>query len=113
MERPEQQLAQLLLSILVFCINVSPSLKKLININLLGTKLKDYFYNQKKKVVFLRIDKAVSYGYVIDVMDLFSIASYQSDSAKILLTRQDFGFWQLLVQQLQSVSAFQLHWPFV
>jgi len=49
----------------------------------------------------------------IDVMDLFSIASYQSDSAKILLARQDFGFWQLLVQQFQSVSAFQLHWPFV
>jgi biopolymer transport protein TolR len=44
--------------------------KKPVNLHLLGSKLKNYFYKRDKKVVFLRADKDVPYGYVIEVMDL-------------------------------------------
>lgn len=43
---------------------------KLINIYLLESRLKNYFYNKKKKVVFLKADKDVNYGFVISVMDV-------------------------------------------
>ncbi len=43
---------------------------KLINIYLLESRLKNYFYNKKKKVVFLKADKDVNYGFVISVMDI-------------------------------------------
>ncbi len=43
---------------------------QLINIYLLESRLKNYFYNKKKKVVFLKADKDVNYGFVISVMDI-------------------------------------------
>ncbi len=44
-----------------------------INIYLLESRLKNYFAaykNDKKKIVFLKADKDVSYGYVVSVMDI-------------------------------------------
>lgn len=43
---------------------------KIINLFLLETRLKNFFYNKEKKIVFLKADKDVSYGYVISVMDI-------------------------------------------
>ena len=43
---------------------------KIVNLFLLESRLKDYLHYKRKKVVFLKVDKDVSYGYVINVMDI-------------------------------------------
>lgn len=45
-----------------------------INLYLLESRLKNYFYQKNKKIVFLKADKDVSYGYVISVMDVIKRA---------------------------------------
>ncbi len=44
--------------------------KKIIHKALLGQQLKAYFYGSTKKVVFLKADKSVPYGKVIEVLDI-------------------------------------------
>src|SRR5512136_872502 len=41
-----------------------------ININLLERRLKDYFLNRPKKVVYLQADESLPYGVVVRVMDI-------------------------------------------
>ena len=41
-----------------------------INIFLLENKLKEYFYGKEKRVVFIRADENLPYGYVINVLDV-------------------------------------------
>jgi biopolymer transport protein TolR len=41
-----------------------------INIFLLENKLKEYFYGKERKVVFIKADESLSYGYVINVLDV-------------------------------------------
>lgn len=41
-----------------------------INIFLLENKLKEYFYGKERKVVFIRADENLPYGYVINVLDV-------------------------------------------
>jgi biopolymer transport protein TolR len=41
-----------------------------ININLLEKKLKEYFYGKSKKVIYLQADKDLSYGFVVDILDI-------------------------------------------
>jgi biopolymer transport protein TolR len=41
-----------------------------INIFLLENKLKEYFYGKERKVVFIRADESLPYGYVISVLDV-------------------------------------------
>ena len=41
-----------------------------INIFLLENKLKEYFYGKEKRVVFLRVDESLPYGYFINVLDV-------------------------------------------
>lgn len=41
-----------------------------INIFLLENKLKEYFYGKEKRVVFIRADESLPYGYVINVLDV-------------------------------------------
>jgi biopolymer transport protein TolR len=41
-----------------------------INIFLLENKLKEYFYGKERKVVFIRADESLPYGYVINVLDV-------------------------------------------
>jgi biopolymer transport protein TolR len=48
-----------------------------INLYLLESRLKSYFYNRDKKVVFLKADKDVTYGYVIAVMDIIKKAGVE------------------------------------
>lgn len=51
---------------------------KIINIYLLESKLKNYFFKREKKIVFLKADKDVSYGYVIKVMDVIKKAGIET-----------------------------------
>ena len=51
---------------------------KVINLFLLESRLKSYFYNKEKKIVFLKADKDVSYGYVISVMDIIKKAGIET-----------------------------------
>ena len=48
-----------------------------INIFLLENKLKEYFYGKEKKVVFIRADESLPYGYVINVLDVTKKAGVQ------------------------------------
>ena len=41
-----------------------------INIFLLENKLKEYFYGKERRVVFIRADESLPYGYVINVLDV-------------------------------------------
>lgn len=49
-----------------------------INIFLLESRLKNYFMSKKKKIVFLKADKDVSYGYIIHVMDVIKKAGIET-----------------------------------
>ncbi len=48
-----------------------------ININLLERKLSEYFYGKKKKIVFIRADKDLPYGYFIDIVDIVKKAGVE------------------------------------
>lgn len=48
-----------------------------INLYLLESRLKSYFLNKEKKIVFLKADKDVSYGYIISVMDIIKKAGIE------------------------------------
>ena len=51
---------------------------KVINMFLLESQVKNYFLGKEKKTVFLKADKEVSYGYVIDVMDALKKAGVET-----------------------------------
>jgi biopolymer transport protein TolR len=51
---------------------------KIINLYLLESRIKNYFFNKKKKIVFIKADKDVSYGYVISVMDVLKKAGIET-----------------------------------
>ena len=52
--------------------------KNVINLFLLESRLRSYFINKKKRIVFLKADKDVSYGYVISVMDVIKKAGIET-----------------------------------
>ena len=41
-----------------------------VNINLLERRLTEYFYNKPKKVVYLKADEALPYGFIVRIMDI-------------------------------------------
>ncbi|MDH4217389.1 MAG: biopolymer transporter ExbD [Candidatus Aminicenantes bacterium] len=41
-----------------------------VNIFLLETRLRQYFFRKEKKVIFIQADKDLNYGYVIQIMDI-------------------------------------------
>ncbi len=45
-----------------------------INQFLLEQRLKNYFYGKEKKVVFLKADEALPYGFVIEIFDIIKKA---------------------------------------
>lgn len=51
---------------------------QIINLFLLESRIKSYFVGKDKKVVFLKGDKDVPYGYMIDVMDILKKAGIQN-----------------------------------
>ncbi len=50
---------------------------KNINLYLLESRLKNYFLYKKERVVFLKADKGVSYGYVISALDIIKKAGIE------------------------------------
>lgn len=51
---------------------------KIVNLYLLESRIKSYFVNKQKKVVFIKADKEVTYGYVISVMDVLKKAGVET-----------------------------------
>jgi biopolymer transport protein TolR len=41
-----------------------------VNQNLLETRLRQFFFNKEKKVVFIQADQSLNFGYVIHIMDI-------------------------------------------
>jgi biopolymer transport protein TolR len=41
-----------------------------ININLLESRLKQYYYGKPKKILYLQADENLPYGFVINIMDI-------------------------------------------
>lgn len=50
----------------------------IVNIMLLESRVKSYFIGKSKKIVFIKADKDVSYGYVIGVMDALKKAGIET-----------------------------------
>jgi biopolymer transport protein TolR len=50
----------------------------IVNIMLLESRIKNYFIGKPKKIVFIKADKDVSYGYVIGVMDALKKAGIET-----------------------------------
>jgi biopolymer transport protein ExbD len=42
----------------------------LININLLENRLRSYYQNKTKKVVYINADESIPYGFVVSIMDI-------------------------------------------
>ena len=42
----------------------------IINEFLLEQKLKEYFYGKEKKIVFIRADESLPYGYIVRILDI-------------------------------------------
>ena len=51
---------------------------QIVNLFLLESRVKSYFVGKEKKVAFLKADKDVPYGYMIDVMDVLKKAGIQT-----------------------------------
>jgi biopolymer transport protein TolR len=47
---------------------------QIVNLYFLESRLKNFFFNKEKKVVFLKADKSLTYGYIIEVMDIIKSA---------------------------------------
>ena len=47
---------------------------QIVNLYFLESRLKNFFFNSEKKVVFLKADKSLTYGYIIEVMDIIKSA---------------------------------------
>ena len=48
-----------------------------INIFLLENKLNEYFYGKDKRVVFIRMDEALPYGFLINILDVIKKAGVE------------------------------------
>jgi biopolymer transport protein TolR len=49
----------------------------IINIHLLEGKLKEYFYGREKRIVFIRADKDLPYGFVMSILDIAKKANVE------------------------------------
>ena len=51
--------------------------EQIVNVNLLESKIRNYFVGKTKKVVFIQADKDLSYGYIMEIMDLVKKAGVE------------------------------------
>lgn len=51
---------------------------KIVNLYLLESRIKNYFFDKQKKIVFIKADTDVAYGYVISVMDVLKKAGVET-----------------------------------
>ncbi|MGQ9470784.1 MAG: ExbD/TolR family protein [Candidatus Aminicenantales bacterium] len=49
-----------------------------ININLLEKRLSEYFYGRDKKIVFIKADKDIPYGFFIETLDVIKKAGVET-----------------------------------
>ena len=49
----------------------------IINVNLLENRIRNYFAGKTKKVVYLQADKDLSYGHIMEIMDLIKKAGVE------------------------------------
>jgi len=49
-----------------------------ININLLENRLKGYFADKPKKIVFIQADEGIDYGFFIDTLDIIKKAGVEA-----------------------------------
>ena len=49
-----------------------------ININLLESKLREYFAGKEKKIVFIQADEGLNYGFFIDTLDVIKKAGVEA-----------------------------------
>lgn len=49
-----------------------------ININLLEKKLREFFYGRDKKIVFIKADQDISYGFFIEALDIIKKAGVET-----------------------------------
>jgi biopolymer transport protein TolR len=49
-----------------------------INVNLLERRLREHFAGKAKKIVYIKGDKGLSYGYIVDVMDIAKRAGIET-----------------------------------
>lgn len=52
--------------------------ESVININLLERRLKEYFAGKSKKIVFIRGDENIPYGFFIDTLDIIKKAGVET-----------------------------------
>lgn len=50
----------------------------IVNLMLLESRVKNYFLSKPKKIVFIKADKDVSYGFVIGIMDILKKAGIET-----------------------------------
>jgi len=51
---------------------------QVINLFLLESRIKNFVWGDKKKIVFIKADKTVDYGFVVDVMDALKQAGVET-----------------------------------
>ncbi len=51
---------------------------RIINLHLLESRLQNSFYGREKKIVFLKADRDVNYGFVIEIMDIVKRAGVET-----------------------------------
>ncbi|MFW6131751.1 MAG: ExbD/TolR family protein [Candidatus Aminicenantaceae bacterium] len=51
---------------------------RVVNIFLLENKLKEYFYGKKSKIVYIRGDESLPYGYIMNILDIVKKSGVQT-----------------------------------
>ena len=59
--------------------------ESVINIHLLEKRLRDYFYGKQKKIIYIRADEGLNYGFIIEVLDIAKKAGIETTG---LITEQ-------------------------
>jgi len=52
--------------------------ESVININLLERRLRDHFAGKAKKIVYIKADEGLSYGYIVTIMDIAKKAGIET-----------------------------------
>jgi biopolymer transport protein ExbD len=52
--------------------------ESVININLLERRLRDHFAGKTKKIVYIKADEGLSYGYIVTIMDIAKKAGIET-----------------------------------
>jgi biopolymer transport protein ExbD len=59
--------------------------ESVINIHLLERRLREYFYGKQKKILYVRADEGLNYGFIIEILDIAKKAGIETTG---LITEQ-------------------------